>query len=111
MKKMQLIAAFSLPFIFSGCATVCSTFCNNDVQCPQEDLYRPTFDTTLFPVKDPIKYKYWIQKIDENESIIVMKPDDFYNNMEEVGVLRGNHNLLINKINEFNVKVNEMNKK
>lgn len=108
MKKMQLLLIFSIPFVFSGC---CSIWCNNTVECPQDDIYRPTFDTTLFPTVDTFQYKYWVQNIDSNESLIIMKPDDFYKNMEKVGVLRNDHNLLINKINEFNLKIEELNKK
>jgi hypothetical protein len=108
MKKIQLLVAFSLPFLFTGC---CSLFCNTDVQCPQDDLYRPTFDTSVFSEKQPITYKYWVQELDDKQTLIIQNPDIFYGNMEEVSALRKEYNLLLKSINDFNVKVNELNKK
>jgi hypothetical protein len=103
MKYIKLLVVSSIPLLFTGC----SIFGQTAPVCPeQKNLYNGTFDTSLFETRKPMIYKYWVDKLDENRTIIVQDEEDFYKSMEEVGILKENYNLLLMKITEFNLKIN-----
>jgi hypothetical protein len=66
----------------------------------------PKFNTSAFKHKDDIKYKYWVDKIDDNNTIIVQEPTDFYGNIEEIKLMKSDYNLLLDGINNFNKDLN-----
>ena len=100
MIKMLLIALFSAT-MFSGC------FWDEKLCVPPKPAM---FDTSAFKHKNDIKYQYWVDKIDVNNSIVIQQPEAFYGNMEEVKTLKSDYNLLLDGINNFNTDLNKTQK-
>jgi hypothetical protein len=87
--------------LINGCA-------NDDKICvvPKPAMY----DTSAFKHKNDIQYQYWVDKIDDNNSIVVQKPEMFYNNIDEIKTLKSDYNLLLDGINNFNNDLNKTQK-
>jgi hypothetical protein len=100
MIKTLLIALFSA-ILLSGCFW-------DDKLCvvPKPAMY----DTSAFKHKNDIKYQYWVDQIDENNSIVVQTPVTFYDNIEEIKTLKSDYNLLLDGINNFNNDLNKTQK-
>jgi hypothetical protein len=96
MKRTLLIALFSV-MMLNGC------FWDEQICVPPSP---PKFNTSAFKHKDDIKYKYWVDKIDDNTTIIVQEPTDFYGNIEEIKLMKSDYNLLLDGINNFNKDLN-----
>jgi hypothetical protein len=103
MKTIVSIALFSLIVSISGCTTLCKPFCKDTICTTPKSA---KFDTTAFKYHDDINISYWVDKIDENTTIVVQKSDDFYDTIEEVKTLKADYNLLLNSINKFNNDLN-----
>jgi len=106
MKKFILSVLLALTVIgFSGCAE------KRIVLVPQSEYY-PTFPTTDFNTSKPYKLEMWAETEDVNgttENYLVAEKLQMMGFIRDTKDLRGNYNLLLKKLNEFNTKIEDMN--
>jgi hypothetical protein len=89
--------------LFVGC-------CCLEPKVPQgEKQHIPVFDTQAFKQASDINYSYWIDSTGDR-TLVLMEPSDLYKNMDDVIVLKGNYNLLLNNLNKFNEEVKKTEK-
>lgn len=107
MKKVILSLLLAIFIIGgAGCAD------KRIVLVPQSS-YMPTFPTQDFNTSKKYPLEYWVETEDVNGTTITYLVADekpalgFIKDTKE---LRSNYNLLLNKIIEFNLKIEEMNK-
>jgi hypothetical protein len=104
MKKIILITAFLI--MFAGCAD------KRLILVPQSEYY-PTFPTTDFQPSQKHKIKMWVESEDVNgttKTYLVADKKDALLFIEDAKTLRSTYNVLLKKINEFNLKIKEQNK-
>ena len=108
MKKLSIIIVLLLMLLsISGCTD------KRLILVPQSS-YMPTFPTMDFNKSSSYEIEFWIEeeKTDDNKTNLLMVAEKtpmlgFIRNTKE---LRSNYNLLLRKVNEFNLKIKELNK-
>lgn len=85
--------------MFSGCVD------KQIILVPQSSYY-PTFNTSDFNKSNPYKIQMWIN--DDNESLCADK-DDMSGLIYDTKTLRSNYNILLEKINKFNKRIEKLN--
>ena len=79
---------------------------------PQNQYY-PTFPTADFNVSKKYHFEYWIETEEETgniKNLMVADEKDLQGFIKDTKTLRSTYNVLLKKLNGFNLKIQEMNK-
>jgi len=104
MNKIILITAFLI--MFNGCAD------KNLILVPQNSYY-PTFPTNDFQLSQKYKIDMWVESEDVNGTTVnylVTEKNDMMGFIRNTKELRIKYNLLLKRLNLFNLKIKELNK-
>jgi len=110
MKKilpLTLMALITLAMLtMSACAD------KRLILVPQSEYY-PTFPTQDFKKSKKVKLDMYVEQEDVNGTTItylVTRKEDMMSFIKDTKELRSNYNVLLRKINEFNLKIKEQNR-
>ena len=104
--KTLIISLLLTLFLFSGCAD------KRIVLVPQSEYY-PTFPTQDFNMSKKYPISYWVETEDVNgttETYLVAEEKDLLGFIKNTKELRMNYNVLLRKLNMFNLEIQELNK-
>ena len=101
---MKYVLSLGIIIFLSGCVGGTKLILVPQVQ------YYPIFNTSNFKPSEKYKLKIW-QEEDANGTYIVSNKQDALDFYKDTKILRTNYNLLLKKINDFNIRVEELNKK
>ena len=104
--KTFIISLLLTLFLFSGCAD------KRIVLVPQAEYY-PTFPTQDFRISQKYPMSYWAETEDVNGTTItylVADEKDLLGFIKNTKELRTNYNVLLKKLNMFNLEIQEQNR-
>ncbi len=103
---MKYLLGIFLVLLLSGCAD------KRLILVPQAEYY-PTFPTHDFGKSEKYNINMWVETEDVNgttKTYLVAEKTPMMGFVRDTKELRSNYNLLLRKINDFNVKIKTMNK-
>ena len=107
MKKLSnIIVLLLVAMIVSGCAD------KRIILVPQAEYY-PTFPTEDFNMSEKYTLNMWVETEEINNSevtYLVAENTEMKGFILDTKTLRSNYNLLLKKLNMFNLRIQELNK-